>query len=88
MIMGRTPGARNKTTKEIREMFVKFVSLRFDEFMASWDRLDDKEKCSTFLAMNKFVLPTLSSVDVNDVTDVKKVADQIRLLRDSDKEKK
>lgn len=79
---GRPKGSTNVCTKEIREKFMRFSDLRFDDFVDAWDRLPDRDKVNTYISMNRFVLPTLQKVDLNDVTEGGGVVDVIRQLRD------
>lgn len=85
-IGGRQKGTPNKVTKGLRENFLKFCEDNYSEFCAEWGKIRDPEKkCSIFIAMAKFVLPSLTSVDFNGKTEVtSSLSAKLRELRDSE----
>lgn len=63
---GRKKGTPNKVTSELREVIKDFVTENFDQFKAEWKEMDDpRDKCEIYVKMCNFVLPKLSSVEMD-----------------------
>jgi len=61
---GRTKGAVNKTTAEIRERFTLLLDNNFDKLQSDIDLLEPKDRIKTILELAKFVIPTLRSTEL------------------------
>ena len=82
---GRAKGTPNKVTKELRERAKEFTDGHFDEFVSAWKMIEDpKEKCDIYLKITKFVLPTLSSVEMNANVEYEELSDEIAELAKED----
>lgn len=79
---GRKKGTPNKVTKDTRTAISLFIDEHFEEFMTEWGTLEPRDKCEVYIKMCKFVLPTLSSVDMNAKVEDKSFSDELRALRD------
>ncbi len=61
---GRTKGALNKSTAEIRERFNLLLDNNFNKLQSDIDLLDPKDRIKTILELAKFVVPTLRSTEL------------------------
>ena len=61
---GRTKGALNKSTTEIRERFTLLLENNFDKLQSDIDQLEPKDRIKTVLELAKFVLPTLKAMEL------------------------
>jgi len=66
---GRTKGALNKTTVEIRERFNLLLDNNFDKLQSDIDLLEPKDRIKTILELAKFVVPTLRSTELTTDND-------------------
>lgn len=64
---GRTPGTQNKTTKEIRETFKNLLENNLEQVQNDLDSLDPKDRVLFLLKLTSFVIPTLRSIEVNEI---------------------
>ena len=64
---GRTPGTQNKTTKEIRETFKNLLENNLEQVQNDLDSLDPKDRVLFLLKLSNFVIPTLRSIEVNEI---------------------
>ena len=63
---GKKKGNPNHITKELRELIQKFAEENLDEAISAWSEIEDpKAKAELYFKIIKFVLPTLTSVDLN-----------------------
>lgn len=80
---GRAKGTPNKITTELRDKFRQFAQENFEMFETEWKGLEGKDKCKVFIDICKFVVPSLTSVELNDTTEQRsEVEDLIKNLRD------
>ena len=63
---GRKKGGANKTTTATKELITAFMQEKFSDVKTAWEGLDDAEKVKTYISLVKYVMPTLSSVKVED----------------------
>ncbi|MBK5209395.1 MAG: hypothetical protein JJE44_07815 [Flavobacteriaceae bacterium] len=61
---GRTKGALNKSTTEIRERFNLLLDNNFNKLQSDIDLLEPKDRIKTILELAKFVVPTLRSTEL------------------------
>ncbi len=54
---GRPVGCKNKTTAEIRELIVNFVSMNIDNLQNDYNSLDVKDKLIFFEKLLKMIMP-------------------------------
>ena len=83
---GRKLGTPNKTKKEMRDFFTEFARDNFSKFTKAWGKIADNEKkCKIYIDACKFVIPALTSVDLNagDET-VERYMDKLSAMRDSE----
>ena len=86
---GRKKGTPNKVTAEFREMIKKFATENYENFIDDWTKITDKEKkCRLYIEMVKFVLPSLSSVSLENNVTVDTTVSWIRQVRDDIEENK
>jgi hypothetical protein len=64
---GRTPGTQNKTTKEIRETFKNLLENNLEQVQSDLDSLEPKDRVLFLLKLTSFVIPTLRSIEVNEM---------------------
>ena len=62
---GRTKGTVNKTTAELREKFSLLLDNNFDKLQSDIDLLEPKDRIKTILELAKFVVPTLSAIELS-----------------------
>lgn len=69
---GRTKGAVNKTTAEIREHFQKLVSDNLEQLDSDLKSLEPLQRLKMVIEISKFIVPTLKNMDVtaNDMTPI------------------
>jgi len=60
---GRTKGAVNKATTEMRESFQKLVSNNLEQLDDDIKSLEPKDRLRIMIEFAKFLLPTLKQVD-------------------------
>ena len=75
---GRVEGSVNKTTKEMKELFLKFTSDNFDEAVKEWKILESKDKVKLYLDFAKYVLPTAKEIEINGSLEQKELTPEER----------
>lgn len=77
-IAGRKKGTPNKVTAETRELLKKFVELKWDEFIADYERIENpKDKCYIMVSILPFVSPKLANIEYKDKDKPKTLADEL-----------
>ena len=67
---GRPKGSVNKSTAQIRNFFLEFMSENLDELQDSFKELSASEKFKVILQMSKFVIPQIQATNLKiDETD-------------------
>ncbi len=61
---GRTKGAINKTTAEIREHFQNLISDNLDQLKEDLNGLDSLQRLKMIIELSKFVVPTLKATEL------------------------
>jgi len=61
---GRTAGAVNKTTAEIREHFQNLVSNNLDQLNNDIKSLEPLQRLKMIIELSKFVVPTLKATEL------------------------
>jgi len=61
---GRTAGALNKTTKEIREHFQNLVSNNLEQLDNDLKSLEPLQRLKVIIELSKFVVPTLKATEL------------------------
>jgi ABC-type transporter Mla subunit MlaD len=61
---GRTAGAVNKTTTEIREHFQSLVSNNLEQLNEDLKSLEPLQRLKTIIEIAKFVVPTLKATEL------------------------
>ncbi|MGL2963593.1 hypothetical protein ACSVH2_07210 [Flavobacterium sp. RSB2_4_14] len=61
---GRTKGAVNKTTAEIRDAFSLLVSNNLDTLDADLNSLEPLQRLKMIIELSKFVVPTLKATEL------------------------
>lgn len=54
---GRPKGSRNRTTEELRKIFISFLEHNIDEIQSSFDELDAKNKLMFIEKVARLVIP-------------------------------
>lgn len=54
---GKPKGAKNKTTRDVREFITTFLNDKSFEIPHIWDSLEDKDKATLYLHLCRLVLP-------------------------------
>lgn len=77
--IGRTQGSQNKTTKEIRETFKNLLENNLERIQKDLNELEPKDRIMFLLKLTSFVIPTLRSVEVNEmnIKDIEPIIIQI-----------
>jgi len=66
---GRTPGAVNIITKEVRKSFQQLLENNMDRLQDDLDKLEPKDRLKIIIELSKFIVPTLKAVDLTDNTE-------------------
>ena len=76
---GRQPGTKNKTTKEIRETFKNLLENNLERIQKDLNELEPKDRIMFLLKLTSFVIPTLRSVEINEmnIKDIEPIIIQI-----------
>lgn len=76
---GRVAGTQNKTTKEIRETFKNLLENNLGQIQKDLNELEPKDRIMFLLKLTSFVIPTLRSVEVNEmnIKDIEPIIIQI-----------
>ena len=61
---GRTKGAVNKTTTEIREHFQKLVSDNLEQLDSDLKSLEPLQRLKMVVELSKFIVPTLKATEL------------------------
>ena len=61
---GRTAGAVNKTTAEIREHFQNLVSDNLEQLNEDLKRLEPLQRLKMIIELSKFVVPTMKATEL------------------------
>lgn len=69
---GRKPGSQNKTTMEVKNLLLAFVSTNLDTLQADFNKLDSVQRLNFFEKVLKFVIP----IQREEVTDLEKLSDE------------
>jgi hypothetical protein len=63
---GRTPGAINVITREVRKSYQNLIENNMERLQDDLDRLDPKDRLKILIELSKFIIPTMKSVEVYD----------------------
>ena len=76
---GRAVGCKNKTTTQIRETFKNLLENNLEQVQNDLDALDPKDRVLFLLKLTSFVIPTLRSIEVNEmnIKDIEPIIIQI-----------
>ena len=61
---GRTKGAVNKTTTEIREHYQKLVSDNLEQLDNDLKSIDPLQRLKMIIELSKFIVPTLKATEI------------------------
>lgn len=78
---GRTAGAVNKTTAEIRENFQNLVSNNLDKLNEDIKSLEPLQRLKIIIEMAKFVVPTLKATELTGGEDNNYKPIEIRFIK-------
>ncbi len=63
---GRKKGSKNKATEVVRSAFKLLVENNLQQLQSDLDDMSPKDRFNSIVAIAKFVVPTLNSVDVTN----------------------
>lgn len=66
---GRTKGALNKTTLEIREHFQNLVTDNLAQLNEDLKTLEPLQRLKMIIELSKFVVPTLKATELNSISE-------------------
>lgn len=75
---GRKPGTPNKTASELREQLQHIIDTSLSEFPAILAAMEPTERIRLVATLLPYVMPKLSSVDLNAVVDAPKQGATLR----------
>jgi len=64
---GRKIGAVGKVNSQVKGMIAEFVESEASTFRERLDNLSDADYCKTYLALMRFVIPTMKSIDTPSI---------------------
>ena len=62
---GRQKGSLNKTTVEMKGKIKTFLESEFDTMCKAYQKLEDKDKVSSYIALTKFVVPIARDIEAD-----------------------
>lgn len=62
---GKPKGAKNRTTKQMKELLTKFAEDKIEDVIDAFDELDAKDKVSAFTSLLKYVIPPARDTDAD-----------------------
>lgn len=68
-LKGRKKGALGKVNSEVKGMIAEIVESEASTFRERLENLSDADYCKTYLALMRFVVPTMKSIDIPVVQD-------------------
>ncbi len=80
--LGRPKNSRNKNTEAVRSAFQLLVNSNIDQLQDDIDSLTAIDRCKIILALAKFIVPQLNSVDVT--TQVESSFKPVQIYFDTD----
>ena len=81
---GRAKGVKNKPNP-IKELLSEFVQDKMEDMVELWDRLENREKISLFIAMLKYVVPPAAPAveDTEEESTIRATINQLNALKKS-----
>lgn len=64
---GRTPGAKNKVTQNIRDTFLHFINDNLETLQSDFDQLEAAQRFKIIFDFAKFVIPTVKTIEFGDI---------------------
>jgi len=79
---GRVRGTQNALTRQTKELLTDFMQSNFSMFLERLNNLNDKDYCSNYISLLKYILPTLKATEItepkkNDYNNVEKIEIEI-----------
>lgn len=75
---GRKPGSPNRIPHEKREILLKFINDKWEDFILAYDSIAKPEaKCSIMLGLLPFAYPRLAQIDYKEKTPPKTFQDEL-----------
>ena len=79
---GRKPNSLNKTSKQSKELLAQFMQSNYSTFLERLNNLNDKDYCSNYVSLLKYILPTLKATEIieqkkNDFNNAEKIEIEI-----------
>lgn len=71
---GRTKGALNKLSTDLKQEITDFLNDNFDEVKTEWQNLEGKEKLNFYKDLLKYSVPQMQSTSLE--TDLSKLTDE------------
>lgn len=73
---GRRKGAANKVTTELRERIKDFLEGQWDKIERDFNTLEAKDRVALFERLLQYILPRMSSVDLDADIDMKLLSEE------------
>ncbi len=64
---GRTKGAKNKVTQNIRDTFLYFINDNLETLQSDFNQLDAEKRFKIIFDFAKFVIPTVKTINFADI---------------------
>lgn len=64
---GRKLNSLNKTTKQSKELLSEFMQSNYNTFLKRLNNLNDKDYCSNYISLLRYIIPTLKASEVKEV---------------------
>ncbi len=72
---GRTKGAANRVTAELRERIKDFLEGQWDKIERDFSTLETKDRVVLFEKLLQYILPRMSAVDIDGEIDFKSLSE-------------
>ena len=63
---GRKKNTPNAITKQSKELLSEFMQSNYSTFLERLNNLNDKDYCSNYISLFRYILPTLKATEVTE----------------------
>jgi len=64
---GRKKNTPNVLTKQSKELLSEFMQSNYSMFLERLNNLNDKDYCSNYISLLRYILPTLKATEITEV---------------------